>query len=130
MSKVKQAAAVVLTAGLLAGGALTASPAYAGSDECKTNEFCLWQDANYNGLILHRMGVDASWYHFPSSINDKATSAANLRGSLDSAAARNANGGGGAFCFNGNTWTDNANFFGSWNDTFSSSKNYGSSAIC
>lgn len=105
----------------------TAPAAQAAYSDCPTGSFCLWQDASYNGLIWNRSGT-TGWLNFAASINDQSTSGANRRGTLDSAANNDANGGGASFCFNGNTQTTNVGI--SWNDRFSSARNYDSSSVC
>ena len=105
----------------------SAPAAHAAFSDCPPGSFCLWQDASYNGLIWNRSGTTA-WLNFAAAINDEATSGANRRGTLDSAANNDANGAGVSFCFNGNTQTSNVGI--SWNDSFSSARNYDSSSVC
>lgn len=117
------AAAAVAATSMIA----SAPAAQAAFSDCPTGAFCLWQDASYNGLIWNRSGT-TGWLNFATAINDQATSGANRRGTLDSAANNDANGGGASFCFNGNTQTTNVGI--SWNDRFSSARNYDSSSVC
>lgn len=118
------AAAATLVAASLTGLSQTA---LAGTSDCPSSSFCLWQDSSYNGLIWNRSGT-TGWLNFASSINDTATSGYNKRGSLDSSANNDSYGAGASFCFNGNTAS--ANVGSGWNDNFSSARNYSSSAVC
>ncbi|NEB00491.1 peptidase inhibitor family I36 protein [Streptomyces sp. SID13726] len=64
----------VLTAGLLATGAVLATSASAQAAPCGRGNFCAWTDANYQGLKIEWSGDDGWW---EGNIADQDSSWAN-----------------------------------------------------
>lgn len=53
--------ATLLAAGLLSAGAVLATSATAGAADCRSGYFCVWTDANFDGMKIEHSGDDRWW---------------------------------------------------------------------
>ncbi|GAA2271844.1 hypothetical protein GCM10010145_53950 [Streptomyces ruber] len=51
----------LIAAGLLSAGALLATSATAESADCRSGYFCVWTDANFDGMKIEHSGDDRWW---------------------------------------------------------------------
>lgn len=61
----------LLAAALISAGAVVATSAAAEAAPCRSGYFCVWTDANFDGLKIEHSGDDRWWegdmYHYDSS---------------------------------------------------------------
>ena len=65
------AAAVAAVVGL-GLGVVAAAPASAAASDCPNGQVCLWDDSNFNTMLVAVARTPGSCYNLPSNLNDRA----------------------------------------------------------